>query len=139
MGYDQWYMEIYINLLLRGLHDDHVASFLGYGVAGDRFVLFFEDEAMLAQNRGTSLVDFMESAQSYSNLSQRMGMAPADPEATKEAHLAWAARVFQAISEKAHKGLDRLHKIGIVHGDVTVQNFILTRRGQIKFIDFGHS
>lgn len=35
--------------------------------------------------------------------------------------------------------IGRLHKAGIVHGDLTTSNMIITPRGQVVFIDFGLS
>ncbi len=35
------------------------------------------------------------------------------------------------------KYIARLHKAGIVHGDLTTSNMILTERGELYFVDFG--
>lgn len=41
------------------------------------------------------------------------------------------------ICRKIGKGIANLHTYGIVHGDLTTSNMILTREGRVFFVDFG--
>lgn len=43
------------------------------------------------------------------------------------------------LSKLIGKMIGRLHKHGIIHGDLTTSNMILTPRGKVVFIDFGLS
>jgi len=43
------------------------------------------------------------------------------------------------LCKKIGEGIGLLHKHGIVHGDLTTSNFIVTREGDVFFIDFGLS
>ena len=44
-----------------------------------------------------------------------------------------------ALSKQIGKLIGRLHKDGIIHGDLTTSNMILTPYGKVVFIDFGLS
>jgi len=44
-----------------------------------------------------------------------------------------------ALSKQIGKLIGRLHKHGIIHGDLTTSNMILTPYGKVVFIDFGLS
>ncbi len=41
------------------------------------------------------------------------------------------------LCELVGKQVARLHRAGIVHGDLTTSNMILTREGKVYFVDFG--
>lgn len=43
------------------------------------------------------------------------------------------------ICEQIHEGLLSLHKVGLVHGDLSLQNIMITASGEIKLLDFGLS
>ncbi|MEM2192167.1 MAG: Kae1-associated kinase Bud32 [Candidatus Hadarchaeales archaeon] len=50
---------------------------------------------------------------------------------------AMPAPEMKRICREVGRLVARLHKAGIVHGDLTTSNMILTRDGRIVFIDFG--
>lgn len=48
-----------------------------------------------------------------------------------------SARKIEKICREIGRLVARLHRSGIVHGDLTTSNMILSREGKIYFVDFG--
>lgn len=106
----------------------------------DRGKLLFQQEAaILARYQQLPcIVDvlafFMENQTAYLVMEYLEGE-------TLETHLqtveqipaSWLARKMEPLMDD----LEKLHAVGLVHGDISPDNLILTKDGQIKLIDFG--